>query len=108
MSQKFNKKITRITDTHEVLFLQGGASLQFYMSALNFFNEYGGGYIDTGTWSSKAIVEAKKIENTHVIASSSDMNYNYIPKGFKIDNDLDYIHITSNNTILWHSISRFF
>ena len=98
-SKSLTKKLLGITDTHEVLFLQGGASLQFYMSALNFFNEYGGGYIDTGIWSSKAIVEAKKIGNTHVVASSSDMNYNYIPKDYKIDNDLDYIHITSNNTI---------
>lgn len=107
-SKSLTKKLLGISDTHEILFLQGGASLQFYMSALNFFNEYGGGYIDTGTWSSKAIVEAKKIGNTHVVASSSDKNYNYIPKGFKIDNDLDYIHITSNNTIFGTQFQDFY
>jgi phosphoserine aminotransferase len=85
---------------YSVLFLQGGASLQFYMSALNLLSLNGkAGYIDTGTWSSKAIKEAKRIGNVEVLASSKDTNYNYVPKGFDIPSGLDFLHYTTNNTI---------
>ena len=93
------KKILKIPSNYDVLFVQGGASLQFYMTALNFFKKNGGGYIDTGVWSKKAIKEAQKVGQTHVFASSSDNAYRYIPKTINIDKKVDYIHFTSNNTI---------
>ena len=94
------KETLNVPDGYSVLFLQGGASLQFYMSALNLLSQNGtAGYIDTGTWSSKAIKEAKRIGNVEVLASSKDKNYNYIPKGFEIPSGLDFLHYTTNNTI---------
>ena len=99
-AKEITKQLLNIPDSHEVLFLQGGASLQFYMSALNFSRINGNaGYIDTGTWSQKAIKESQKIGKTTIIASSSDKKYNYIPKIIDTDKKLDYIHFTSNNTI---------
>mgnify|MGYP001251983734 CR=1 FL=1 len=100
-AKALTKELLNISDDYEVLFLQGGASLQFYMSALNFSNSHGkSGYIDTGTWSSKAIEESKKLRgDTITIASSKDKNYNYIPKEIVKQQNLDYIHFTSNNTI---------
>jgi len=98
-AKRLTKKLLNISDNYEVLFLQGGASLQFYMSALNFSKQHGGGYIDTGIWSQKAIKESQKIGKTHVIASSSDNSYCYIPKKIHIDKQIDYLHFTSNNTI---------
>ena len=88
-----------ISDDYEILFLQGGASFQFYMSALNFSGKNGAGYIDTGTWSTKEITESKKVGKTTIIASSKNKNYNYIPKNIDINGKLDYLHFTSNNTI---------
>lgn len=94
------KEILNVPSGYSVLFLQGGASLQFYMSALNLLSENGkAGYIDTGTWSSKAIKEAQRIGSVQVLASSKDNNYNYIPKGFDIPTGLDFLHYTTNNTI---------
>ncbi len=94
------KEMLNVPSGYSVLFLQGGASLQFYMSALNLLSENGtAGYIDTGAWSSKAIKEAKRIGNVEVLASSKDKNYNYIPKGFDIPTGLDFLHYTTNNTI---------
>lgn len=83
---------------YTALFLQGGASTQFIMTALNLLNKKAG-YINTGAWSGKAIKEAKKIGEIIDVASSADANFNYIPKGFEIPSDLDYLHYTSNNTI---------
>lgn len=94
------KETLNVPAGYSVLFLQGGASLQFYMSALNLLSENGtAGYIDTGAWSGKAIKEAKRIGNVEVLASSKDKNYNYIPKGFDIPAGLDFLHYTTNNTI---------
>ncbi len=98
-AKQLTKKLLNISNNYEVLFLQGGASLQFYMSALNFSKKNGGGYIDTGTWSQKAIKESQKVGKTHIIASSSDRSYCYIPTTIKIDKQMDYVHFTSNNTI---------
>jgi phosphoserine aminotransferase len=85
---------------YAVLFLTGGASSQFFSIAMNVLNENEeAGYIDTGSWSSKAIKEAKNFGKVHVIASSKDSNYNYIPKGFSVPKSLKYLHYTSNNTI---------
>ena len=94
------REILNVPEGYSVLFLPGGASLQFYMSCLNLLPENGkAGYIDTGAWSSKAIKEAKRSGRVEVLASSKDRNYNYIPKGFGMPADLDLLHFTSNNTI---------
>lgn len=94
------KETLNVPAGYSVIFLQGGASLQFYMSALNLLSENGkAGYIDTGVWSSKAIKEAKRIGKIEVLASSKDKNYNYVPKGFDIPTGLDFLHYTTNNTI---------
>ncbi|MDR0927603.1 MAG: 3-phosphoserine/phosphohydroxythreonine transaminase [Ignavibacteria bacterium] len=83
---------------YDVLFLGGGASLQFYMVPFNFLRKKAN-YITTGVWASKAAKEAEKVGETKIIASSKDTNYNYIPKEYKADDDADYLHITTNNTI---------
>ncbi len=85
-------------DDYSVLFLGGGASLQFTMIPQNFLKTKAD-YINTGAWSSKAIKEAKFLGETNVIASSEDKNFNYIPRDFKVNPDADYIHYTTNNTI---------
>lgn len=92
------KEILNIPDTHEVVFLGGGASLEFLYVAMNYL-EHKAGYLDTGVWAKKALKEAKGIGDAIAIASSSDKNYSYIPKGYTIPTDLDYFHITTNNTI---------
>ena len=92
------KELLHIPDTHEVIFLGGGASLQFLYVAMNFL-EKKAAYIDTGVWAHKALKEAKGIGEAYALASSEDKNYNYYPKGFDIPKDIDYLHITTNNTI---------
>jgi len=95
-------------DKYEVLFLQGGASSQFYMSAMNFLGENEkAAYVDTGAWSTKALKEAKSFGHAEMIAGSSDKNYNYIPKGYEIPADLKYLHTTSNNTIFGTQYKEF-
>jgi len=86
------------SEDYSVLYLGGGASLQFAMVPYNFLKS-SADYINTGTWADKAIKEAKLIGNTNVIASSKEANFNYIPKDYKITDDADYLHFTSNNTI---------
>ena len=83
---------------YKAMYLQGGASMQFLMTAYNML-ESKAGYVNSGTWSTKAIKEAKFLGDVIELASSKDKNFNYIPKGYDIPNDLDYLHITSNNTI---------
>ena len=86
-------------DEYAVLFLGGGASMQFYMIPFNFLQKKAN-YINTGVWATKAIKEAEKFDGeVKVIASSKDKNFNYIPKEYQADNDADYLHITTNNTI---------
>ena len=92
------KEILNIPDGYSVLFLGGGASLQFLYVAMNLL-ENKAGYLETGVWAKKALKEDKGIGNAVVIASSADTTYNYIPKGYEIPTDLDYFHITTNNTI---------
>ena len=92
------KELLHIPDTHEVVFLGGGASLQFLYVAMNYL-EKKAAYLDTGVWAHKALVEAQGIGEAYAIACSKDKNYTYIPKGFDIPADLDYLHITTNNTI---------
>ncbi len=92
------KELLHIPDTHEVIFLGGGASLEFLYVAMNFL-ENKAGYLETGVWAKKALKEAKGLGNAYAVASSADKVYNYIPKGYEIPSDLDYFHITTNNTI---------
>lgn len=83
-----------------VLFLSGGASTQFFMAPMNLLNsDETAGYLDTGTWASKAVKEAKAFGNVQVLASSKAENYAYIPKSFEIPVGIKYLHLTSNNTI---------
>ncbi len=96
------REVMQIPDNYKVLFLQGGASLQFTMVPLNFAGGTASktGYIDTGVWSDKAIKEAQKLTQVEVLASSKDKNYNYIPQvDVSKAAGLDYLHLTTNNTI---------
>ena len=92
------KELLNIPDDYEVLFLGGGASLQFLYVAMNYL-EKKAAYLETGVWAKKALKEARGIGEAYAIASSADRNYSYIPKGFVVPSDLDYLHITTNNTI---------
>lgn len=94
------KELLGFGDEYETLFLQGGASSQFFMTAMNLLNEDETAcYVDTGNWSAKAIKEVKHFGKVNVLASSKDENYTYIPKGYEIPADAKYLHLTSNNTI---------
>jgi phosphoserine aminotransferase len=87
-----------IPEGYQVLFLGGGASMQFCMVPFNLFNKKAA-YLETGVWAKKAIKEAKGFGEINVVASSADKNFTYIPKGYTIPTDVDYFHITTNNTI---------
>ncbi|WP_452224531.1 3-phosphoserine/phosphohydroxythreonine transaminase [Lacinutrix chionoecetis] len=91
---------------YKALFLQGGASTQFLMVALNLL-EKRAGYLNTGTWSDKAIKEAKIYDDVYEVASSKNANYNYIPKGYDVPSNYDYFHCTSNNTIFGTQMKNF-
>jgi phosphoserine aminotransferase len=95
------KKALNVPAGYSVAYLQGGATLGFTIAALNMMRESKkAAYINTGTWASSAIKEAKKVGIVvNVIASSEDKNFSYIPKGFDVPSNLDYLHFTSNNTI---------
>lgn len=92
------KELLNIPEGYHVLFLGGGASTQFYMVPFNLL-EKKAGYVNTGVWAKKAMKEAKLFGDVECLASSEDKNCSYIPKGFAIPTDLDYLHITTNNTI---------
>ena len=97
-----------LDESYKVLFLGGGASLQFAMVPYNLLRPEGtAGYLNTGVWATKAIKEAKLVGNTTVVASSEDKKFSYIPKGYGIPTNLDYLHITSNNTIYGTQIKKF-
>ena len=95
------KKALNVPAGYSVIFLQGGASLGFSISALNMMRSYRkAAYINTGTWSKKAMTEAKKVGfDVLEVASSADTNFNYIPKNISLEGSADYLHFTSNNTI---------
>ena len=94
------RELLSVPNNYSILFLQGGASLEFLMAPYNLLSLDGEcAYINTGAWSVKAIQEAKKLGNTLVIGDSSDQNFNYIPKNLAFPKKLDYLHYTSNNTI---------
>ena len=92
------RELLNIPDNYKILFLGGGASTQFFEVPYNFL-EKKAGYVNTGVWAKKAIKEAKNFGEVQVLASSEDKNFTYIPKGYAIPTDLDYLHITTNNTI---------
>ena len=92
------RELLDIPDEYETVFLGGGASLQFLYVAMNYL-EHKAAYLDTGVWAHKALKEAQGLGDAYAIASSADRNYSYIPRGFDIPEDLDYLHITTNNTI---------
>lgn len=102
-AEQLLRELMQIPNNYRVLFLQGGASLQFTMIPLNLAQNKKAQYINTGTWSKKAISEAKKLSNVtvEVIASSEEKNFTYIPEVTEemIDPDAAYVHITTNNTI---------
>ena len=102
------KEMLSLPEGYSVLFLQGGASTQFLMTVLNLLKTDGkAAYINTGAWSDKAIKEAKKLGDINVIASSDDKNFSYIPKGYTVPTDVDYLHFTSNNTIFGTQFQEF-
>jgi len=92
------KEILEIPEGYQVLFLGGGASLQFCMIPFNLMGKKAA-YLETGVWAKKAIKEAKFFGDVNVVGSSSDKNFSYIPTGYQIPSDVDYFHITTNNTI---------
>lgn len=92
------RELLHIPEEYETVFLGGGASMQFLYVAMNLL-EHKAAYLDTGVWAAKALKEAKGLGDAYALASSKDRNYCYIPKGFTIPEDLDYLHITTNNTI---------
>ncbi len=107
-SRQLVKELLHLDDDFEVIFLGGGASLQFAMVPYNLLRTDGkAGYVNTGVWASKAIKEAKMIGNTIVVASSEEHKITHIPKGYDIPSDLDYLHITSNNTIYGTQMKSF-
>ncbi|MDV7138919.1 3-phosphoserine/phosphohydroxythreonine transaminase [Maribacter sp. TH_r10] len=91
---------------YQALFLQGGASMEFLMVAYNLL-ETKAGYLNTGTWSGKALKEARLFGEVVEVGSSKDENFNYIPKGYSIPEGLDYLHLTSNNTIFGTQLKKF-
>ncbi|WP_457609736.1 3-phosphoserine/phosphohydroxythreonine transaminase [Lutibacter sp.] len=102
------KELLNLPEGYSVLFLQGGASLEFLMTPYNLLKIDGkAAYIDTGAWSTKAIKEAKLLGEIDIVASSKDKTYNYIPKNYTIPTGLDYVHCTSNNTIYGTQIKEF-
>lgn len=102
------KELLNIPDGYTVLFLQGGASLGFLTTAYNMMrSNKTGGYIVTGAWAKKAAKEADFVGQKKILASSEDANFNYIPKNYKVPSDIDYLHLTSNNTIFGTQIKEF-
>jgi hypothetical protein len=94
------KELMKLDKDHEVLFLHGGATTQFFQVPMNLLNENQTAvYLDCGVWGSKAIQEARIFGNVDVVASSKDKNYTYIPKGYLIPENAAYFHYTTNNTI---------
>ena len=93
---------------YKALFLGGGASLEFLMVPYNLMKENGkAAYLDSGTWATAAIKEAKFFGETVIVGSSKEDNYTYVPKGYEIPTDVDYFHCTSNNTIFGTQMKEF-
>jgi len=102
------KELLHVPDGYSILFLQGGASMQFGMVPFNLLEEgHTASYLDTGVWSSKALKEAKIFGNVEVVASGKAVNYTTIPTDYTVSPNADYFHITSNNTIYGTQLSAF-
>ncbi|QOW09169.1 3-phosphoserine/phosphohydroxythreonine transaminase [Kaistella flava (ex Peng et al. 2021)] len=103
------KRLMNLGDDYEVLYLGGGASMQFAMVPFNLMKSENGkaAYVDTGTWAAGAIKEAKKLGKVDVVGSSKEENYSFIPKDYKVGNEYDYYHCTSNNTIYGTQMREF-
>ena len=99
------KELLNIPEGYSVLFVGGGASMQFCMVPYNFL-EKKAAYLNTGVWSKKAIKEAKAFGEVVEVASSAETTFNYIPKDYTIPEDADYFHVTSNNTIYGTEIRK--
>lgn len=107
-AQALVKDLLDVPEGYSVLFLQGGASTQFLMTAMNLLKTSGkADYINTGTWSKKAVKEAKKFGEINIVASSEDKNFSYIPKKYTYLKEADYLHFTSNNTIFGTQFHEF-
>ncbi|WP_017754276.1 3-phosphoserine/phosphohydroxythreonine transaminase [Calidifontibacillus oryziterrae] len=112
-AQALLRELLAIPNNYDVLFLQGGASLQFSMVPMNFLgDDQVANYVLTGSWSDKALKEAKKVGQTHIAASTKESKYRSIPsiEEIKLSNNPAYLHITSNNTIYgtqWHDFPSF-
>lgn len=105
-TQALIKDLMGIPEGYEILFLGGGASMQFLMVAYNLL-ETKGAYLKTGVWAANAAKEAAYLGNVEIVASSEDKNYSYIPKQYSIPADADYFHCTSNNTIYGSQMQNF-
>ena len=97
-AQSLFRELLNIPDNYKIYFVGGGASTQFFHIPANFLGKKAG-YVNTGVWTKKAIKEAKFYGEVNVVASSEDKNFSYIPKGYEIPTDLDYLYICANNTI---------
>ena len=100
------KTLLGVPDDYDVLFLQGGASTQFFQIPMNFLKTKAA-YTDTGTWANRALIEAKGFGEVNVVASSKASNYSFIPKDYQVPQDVDYFHCTSNNTIFGTQIKQY-
>ena len=103
------KRLMNLNDDYEVLYLGGGASLQFVMVPFNLMKSENGkaAYLDTGVWAAGAIKEAKKFGTVNVVGSSKEDNYSFVPKDYTVGNEYDYFHCTSNNTIYGTQMKTF-
>lgn len=102
------RELLNVPSDYSILFLQGGASLEFLMVPLNLMKKKGkAAYLNTGVWAKKAIKEAQELGEVSIVGDSSDMNFNYIPKNYTVSNDVDYFHCTSNNTIYGTQMKNF-
>lgn len=93
------RELMDIPDDYEIMFIQGGGSTQFLMTAANFHTKKYAAYVNTGVWAKKAMAEAKFFGEVYEAASSVDKNHSYIPQSFELKPDTSYVHITANNTI---------
>ena len=101
------KEILKVPENYSVLFLGGGASLQFTIVPYNLLGDgQTAAYLETGSWSQKAIKEAKLFGNVNIVATSADKNFTYIPKNFTVPDDSAYFHVTTNNTIFGTEIKE--
>lgn len=103
-AKAFVKELLSVPEGYSILFLGGGASMQFCMVPFNLL-EKKAAYLNTGTWANKAMKEAKGFGETIEVASSKDANFSYIPKKYSVPSDADYFHITTNNTIFGTELS---